>query len=63
MKKKGLDSKSIISRYHPGGPVVKNPSSNAGDIGSILGWGTKIPHATGQLGLSTAAREKFKHCN
>ena len=33
----------------PGGPVVKNPTSNAGDVGSIPGWGTKIPHASGQL--------------
>ena len=33
----------------PGGPVVKNPPSNAGDAGSIPGWGTKIPHAVGQL--------------
>ena len=23
--------------------------SNAGDVGSIPGWGTKIPHAAGQL--------------
>ena len=29
----------------PGGPVVKNPPSNAGDGGSIPGRGTKIPHA------------------
>ena len=27
----------------PGGPVVKNLSSNAGDVGLILGWGGKIP--------------------
>ena len=33
----------------PVGPVVKNLPSNAGDAGSIPGWGTKIPHATGQL--------------
>ena len=33
----------------PGVPVVKNPPSNAGDMGSIPGWGTKIPHAAGQL--------------
>ena len=33
----------------PGGPVVKNPASNAGDVGSIHGLGTKIPHAAGQL--------------
>ena len=29
--------------------MVKNPPSNAGDAGSIPGWGTKILHATGQL--------------
>ena len=28
-----------------GGRVVKNPPSNAGDTGSIPGWGTKIPRA------------------
>ena len=28
-----------------GGRVVKNPPSNAGDTGSIPGWGTKIPPA------------------
>ena len=33
----------------PGGPVVKNPSCNAGDSGSIPGWGTKIPDAAEQL--------------
>ena len=32
-----------------GGPVVKNPPCNAGDVGSIPGQGTKIPHAMGQL--------------
>ena len=30
-------------------PVVKNPPSNAGDMGLIPGRGTKIPHAMGQL--------------
>ena len=29
--------------------MVKNPPSNVGDKGSILGRGTKIPHAVGQL--------------
>ena len=38
-------------RDFPGDPVVKNPPSNAGDVGSIPGWGTKIPHAMGQLSL------------
>lgn len=36
----------------PGGPVVKNPSANAGDTGSLRGLGTTIPHAAGQLNLS-----------
>ena len=36
-------------RDFPGGPVVKNPPSNAGDMGLIPGQGTKIPHVAGQL--------------
>ena len=35
----------------PGGPMVKNPPSNAGDVGSIPGQGSKSPHAEGQLSL------------
>ena len=43
----------------PGGPVVKNLPSNAGDMGSIPGQGTKIPHVTGQLPSPRATtREK-----
>ena len=38
-----------VIRDIPHGPVVKNPPSNAGDTGLILGPGTKIPHASGQL--------------
>ena len=41
--------KNIKYRDFPGGPMVKNPPSNEGDAGSIPGWGTKIPHAAGQL--------------
>ena len=37
--------------------VVKNPPSNAGDVGLIPGWGTKIAHARGQLSLHTTTRE------
>ena len=33
----------------PGGPVVKNLPCNAGDKGSIPGWGNKIPQAMEQL--------------
>ena len=51
-----------------GGPVVKNSPFNAGDTCSILGWGTKIPHATGQLSPSATIEEslqammKTQHC-
>ena len=31
--------------HFPGGPVVKNLISNAGQLGSIPGQGAKIPHA------------------
>ena len=37
--------------------MVKNPSSNARGEGLIPGWGTKIPHATGQLSPRTETRE------
>ena len=35
-----------LSGDFPGGPVVKNLPSNAGDVGWIPGWGTKIPQAS-----------------
>ena len=41
----------------PGGPVVKNPPCNAGDVGSITGRGTKIPHVAGQLSPRTTTIE------
>ena len=36
--------------------MVKNPPSNAGDVGLIPGQGTKIPHAAGQLSPHSSAR-------
>ena len=48
-------------RDFPGGPVVKNTPSNAGDAGSIPGQRTKIPHATGQLSLCATTTEPT-HC-
>ena len=45
-----------------GGPVVKNLPCNAGDVGSIPGWGTRIPHVVEQLSLHAATRE-FDCCN
>ena len=41
----------------PGGPVVKNLPCGAGDTGSIPGRGTKIPHASRQLGLCATTTE------
>ena len=42
----------MVYKYYPflivdflGGPMVKTLSSNAEGVGSILGRGTKIPHA------------------
>ena len=47
-------------RDFAGDPVVKNPSCNAGDASSIPGWGTKIPHASGQLSPCTAITEPMR---
>ena len=44
--------------YIPGGPMVKNLPSNAGDTDSITGLVTVIPYAAGQLSLRTAMREQ-----
>ena len=35
-----------INRDFPGGPVVENPSANAGDMGSIPGPEDSIYHRT-----------------
>ena len=44
-----LENQAEVGRDFPGGPVDKNPPSNAGNSGSIPGQGTKIPHATALL--------------
>ena len=46
-----------LYRDFPGGPVVKNLPSNAGNRSSIPGQGTKIPHAMGQLSLHAEAKK------
>ena len=51
-----MENLEEMDRDFPGGPVVKNPPSNAGDTGVIPGRGTKIPHAVGQLSLHTRSR-------
>ena len=42
--------------------MVKNLPSNAGDVGSIPGQGTKIPHAAGQLSPHATTTE-LTHLN
>ena len=37
--------------------MVRNPPSNAGDVGSILGRGTRILHVAGQLSPHAATTE------
>ena len=51
-------SKKEWKGVFPGGPVVKNLPSDAGDAGSIPGRGTKIPHVARQLSLRATTREK-----
>ena len=53
----GLEDLMLLKLDFPGGPVVKNPPFNAGDRGSIPGWGTKISHAAGKLNPYTTATE------
>ena len=45
-------------RDFPGGPVIKNLSSNARVTGSIPGWRTKITHAVGQLSSHICTKTK-----
>ena len=46
-----------INKDFRGGPVVKNPPSNAGDMGSIPGQWTKIPWAAWLLSPCATSRE------
>ena len=41
----------------PGSPAVKNPPADAGDVGSILSRGMKIPCVLGQRSLRAATAE------
>ena len=40
--------------------MVENPPSNAGDVSSIPGRGTKIPYAVGQLSPQTTTTEPVR---
>ena len=47
----------MLTADFPGGPVVKNPLSNTGDMGLIPDQETKIWHTTGQLSPHMATTE------
>ena len=51
-----LENRSIED--FPNGPMVKNLPSHEGDVGSIPGGETKIPHTAGELSLHCEIREK-----
>ena len=59
-KKKKIAKKNVAEEDFPGGPVVKNLSSNAGDVGLIPGWKTKIPPDTRQQSLQAHSEEREK---
>ena len=55
-------SQNEIEGHHrdfPGGPVVKNVPSNAGDAGLTPGQGSKIPHAERPRGLSATTERSL----
>ena len=57
-----FSQKQLVYKWRedfPGGPVVKNLPSNAGDAISIPGLGTKIPLAVGQLSLCVTTRDSM----
>ena len=56
MKEEKKELLNLNNGGFPGGPVVKNPSVNAGDMDLIPGLGTKIPHAIGQLSQHGATK-------
>ena len=51
----------VPHRDSPGGPVVKNPPCNAGDMGSIAGWEPKIPYAVKQLSPRATTTDPVRH--
>ena len=46
-----------VVENQPSKEIIKNLPSNAGDMGSIPGQGTKIPHTAGQLSSTAATGE------
>ena len=57
-----LEYNTKMAGDFPGGPVVKNPPCNAGDVGSIPVGGTEISRDAQQKSSHTTTREPM-HCN
>ena len=53
--------KTQLRREFPGGPMVKSLPCDAGDVGSIPGQRTKIPHAMKQLSPRATTRQSVCH--
>ena len=53
-----LNKHLSYGRDFPGGPVLRIHPPIQGTRPSIPGWGTKIPHAAGQLSPRATTREK-----
>ena len=47
-------------RDFPSGPVVKTSPSNAGGVGSIPGWGAKIPHTPGPKNQNIKQKQYYE---
>ena len=54
-------TKYIFLRDFSGGPVVKDPSCNAGEAGLISGWRTKVSCAMEQLRPRMTTTEPAHH--
>ena len=50
----------VQNRDFPGGPVGKTLPSSVGGMGSILGWGAKIPHTP--LPNRSKYKQQKQHC-
>ena len=55
--------KSLKPWNFPGGTVVKNTSSNSGDMDSIPGWGTKTPQMMEVYWTSRSLPNKIRYWN
>ena len=51
------------NRDFPGHPVIETSPSKAGCMGSIPGWGVKIPHALGPKNQNEKQKQYYNKVN